>query len=51
MKTLIRADSSGLIGVGHIMRDIVLAQRLGGEVVFASLPLEGNIIDQRNNFV
>lgn len=46
MKTLIRADSSGLIGVGHIMRDIVLAQRLGGEVVFASLPLEGNIIDQ-----
>lgn len=46
MKTLIRADSSGIIGVGHIMRDIVLAQRLEGEIAFASIPLEGNIIDQ-----
>lgn len=46
MKTLIRADSSSYMGIGHIMRDLVLAKRLGGEIAFACLDLEGNIIDQ-----
>ncbi|MCD8543318.1 MAG: UDP-2,4-diacetamido-2,4,6-trideoxy-beta-L-altropyranose hydrolase [Sulfurospirillum cavolei] len=46
MKTLIRADSSSSLGLGHIMRDLVLAQSLEGEVLFACQALEGNIIDQ-----
>jgi UDP-2,4-diacetamido-2,4,6-trideoxy-beta-L-altropyranose hydrolase len=43
--TLIRADSSSQIGIGHIMRDLVLAKHLGGEISFACLDLEGHIID------
>ncbi len=46
MKTLIRADSSSVIGLGHIMRCITLAKSLDGEVLFASMPLAGNIIDK-----
>lgn len=46
MKTLIRADSSATIGLGHIMRDLVLAQGLEGEVLFACQALEGNIIER-----
>ena len=44
MKTLIRADSSSTIGLGHIMRDLVLAKSFEGEVIFACQNLEGNII-------
>jgi UDP-2,4-diacetamido-2,4,6-trideoxy-beta-L-altropyranose hydrolase len=44
MKTLIRADSSSTIGLGHIMRDLVLAKSLEGEVLFACQNLKGNII-------
>lgn len=44
MKTLIRADSSSTIGLGHIMRDLVLAKSFEGEVLFACQNLEGNII-------
>lgn len=44
MKTLIRADSSSTIGLGHVMRDLVLAKSLEGEVLFACQNLEGNII-------
>ena len=44
MKTLIRADSSSTIGLGHVMRDLVLAKNLEGEVLFACQNLEGNII-------
>ncbi|AFL69712.1 UDP-2,4-diacetamido-2,4,6-trideoxy-beta-L-altropyranose hydrolase [Sulfurospirillum barnesii] len=46
MKILIRADSSSTIGLGHIMRDLVLAKEFEGEVIFACQALEGNIIDQ-----
>lgn len=46
MKTLIRADSSCTIGIGHIMRDLVLVKRLSGQISFACIALEGNIIDQ-----
>lgn len=44
MKILIRADSSSTIGLGHIMRDLVLAKSFEGEVIFACQNLEGNII-------
>lgn len=44
MKTLIRSDSSSTIGLGHIMRDLVFAKNLEGEVIFACQKLEGNII-------
>ncbi|MDD4506967.1 MAG: UDP-2,4-diacetamido-2,4,6-trideoxy-beta-L-altropyranose hydrolase [Sulfurospirillaceae bacterium] len=44
MKTLIRSDSSSTIGLGHVMRDLVLAKSLEGEVLFACQNLEGNII-------
>ena len=44
MMTLIRSDSSSQIGLGHIMRDLVLAESLDGEVLFACQDLQGNII-------
>ena len=42
---LFRADSSSTIGTGHIMRDLVLAQRnfRNDNVIFATRDLEGNI--------
>lgn len=45
MNILIRADSSSLIGHGHIMRDLVLANNLSKNhnVSFAVRNLEGNI--------
>jgi len=46
---LFRADSSSKIGIGHIMRDLVLANRyikMGGNIIFASQDLNGNINKQ-----
>lgn len=45
---LFRADASSTIGTGHIMRNLVLAQRLRQEhpkatIIFATLPLQGNL--------
>ena len=45
---LFRADASWKLGTGHIMRDLVLAQRLQEEnpkatILFATLPLPGNL--------
>jgi UDP-2,4-diacetamido-2,4,6-trideoxy-beta-L-altropyranose hydrolase/UDP-4-amino-4,6-dideoxy-N-acetyl-beta-L-altrosamine N-acetyltransferase len=43
---LFRADSSSTIGTGHIMRDLVLAQKYlkkGVKIIFATQELEGNI--------
>ena len=41
---LFRADSSSLIGTGHIMRDLVLAEQFkGAHIVFATQDLDGNI--------
>jgi len=45
MKILFRSDSSSAIGLGHIMRDLVLAKQFSDdEVMFACLKLDGNII-------
>lgn len=47
MNLLIRADSSSSIGLGHIMRDLVLAQQYSKDTVtFACQNLGGNIIDR-----
>ncbi|QOG12150.1 UDP-2,4-diacetamido-2,4,6-trideoxy-beta-L-altropyranose hydrolase [Arcobacter sp. FWKO B] len=44
---LFRADSSSSIGIGHIMRDLVLAKQFeGSNIIFACMELEGNIINQ-----
>ncbi|HUH42991.1 MAG TPA: UDP-2,4-diacetamido-2,4,6-trideoxy-beta-L-altropyranose hydrolase [Sulfurimonas sp.] len=46
MNILFRADSSSTIGTGHIMRDLVLAQRYaakGHSIIFAIQDLQGNI--------
>ena len=43
---LFRADSSSSIGTGHIMRDLVLAQKYakkGCDIIFATQNLRGNI--------
>jgi len=47
MNILFRADSSSQIGLGHIMRDLVLASQYKDDnVKFACRDLPGNIIDQ-----
>ncbi len=47
MKILFRADSSSKIGLGHIMRDLVLAKQFkDDEILFACQDLEGNIMDK-----
>jgi UDP-2,4-diacetamido-2,4,6-trideoxy-beta-L-altropyranose hydrolase len=46
MNILFRADSSSTIGTGHIMRDLVLAQKYaqkGASIIFATQDLDGNI--------
>lgn len=44
---LIRADSSSIIGTGHIMRDLVLAsQYKDSNIIFATQNLDGNINDR-----
>lgn len=41
---LVRADSSSKIGIGHIMRDLVLAEEFkNSNIIFACQNLEGNI--------
>jgi UDP-2,4-diacetamido-2,4,6-trideoxy-beta-L-altropyranose hydrolase len=41
---LVRADSSSLIGIGHIMRDLVLVQEyVNSNITFACQNLDGNI--------
>lgn len=47
MNLLIRADSSSTIGLGHIMRDLVLAQHYPhATITFACQDLAGNIMAQ-----
>jgi len=47
MKILFRADSSSEIGLGHIMRDLVLAKQfVEDEVLFACRDLSGHIMDK-----
>lgn len=47
MNILIRADSSSQIGLGHIMRDLVLAQQYPhATITFACRNLAGNIMDK-----
>lgn len=47
MNILIRADSSSQIGLGHIMRDLVLAQQYPNDTItFACQNLAGNIMDK-----
>lgn len=46
MNILFRADSSSIIGTGHIMRDLVLAKKYskkGHNIIFATQELSGNI--------
>ena len=44
MNILFRADSSSIIGTGHIMRDLVLAKKyMDANITFASQNLDGNI--------
>ena len=46
MNILIRADSSSIIGLGHIMRDLVLAQQYPhATITFACQNLAGNIMN------
>ena len=46
MNLLIRADSSSQIGLGHIMRDLVLAKQYpDASITFACRDLNGNIIN------
>lgn len=44
MNILIRANSSSYIGIGHIMRDLVLIKQYSNDnIIFATEDLEGNI--------
>lgn len=47
MNILIRADSSSTIGLGHIMRDLVLAEHYPDDsILFSCRDLPGNIINR-----
>ena len=49
LNILIRCDASSTIGIGHVMRDLVLADTLvnkGFSVHFACINLEGNLISK-----